>query len=50
VEARAQNAEKRKPAILQKKSCQLTSFSYGLSILERQQNNRKGTILKNWWA
>lgn len=35
-----------KKAVLQKKSSRLTSFLGDLSILERQQNNRKRTILK----
>lgn len=37
---------KAKKAVLQKKSSRLTSFLSDLSILERQQNNRKRTILK----
>lgn len=37
---------KAKKAVLQKKSSRLTSFLGDLSILERQQNNRKRTILK----
>lgn len=37
---------KSKQAILQKKSSQLASFLGDLSILERQQNKRKRTILK----
>lgn len=35
-----------KKVVLPKKSSRLTSFLSDLSILERQQNNRKRTILK----
>lgn len=37
-----------KKATLEKESCQPASFPCDLSILERQQNNRKRTILKDW--